>query len=121
VQELTTRLRGRVEAAETTFASAADLASALHRAAVAHGGKIAGFVQALGELTGPRCAEVGCIRLLQSVQAHNLRRRLTLAQKASFQWLGSRTPTKLIYYPRGPAEVLNSHDCRRLREWPLED
>lgn len=36
VQELTTRLRGRVEAAETTFASATDLASALHRAAVAH-------------------------------------------------------------------------------------
>jgi catechol 2,3-dioxygenase-like lactoylglutathione lyase family enzyme len=37
VQEVTTRLPGRVEAAETAFASAADLASALRRAEVAHG------------------------------------------------------------------------------------
>src|ERR1700722_1773847 len=37
VQEVTTRLPGRVDAAETAFASAADLASALLRAEVAHG------------------------------------------------------------------------------------
>ncbi|MET7748949.1 VOC family protein [Micromonospora sp. NPDC005367] len=37
VQEVTTRLPGRVEADETTFASASDLASALRRAAAAHG------------------------------------------------------------------------------------
>ena len=36
VQEITTRLPGRVNAAETTFASAADLASALRRAEAAH-------------------------------------------------------------------------------------
>ena len=37
LQELTTRLPGRVEPAETGFVSAADLASALRRAASAHG------------------------------------------------------------------------------------
>ena len=37
LQEITTRLPGRVDAAETAFASVADLASALRRAAVAHG------------------------------------------------------------------------------------
>ena len=37
VQEVTTRLPGRVDAAETTFASAEDLASALRRASAAHG------------------------------------------------------------------------------------
>jgi catechol 2,3-dioxygenase-like lactoylglutathione lyase family enzyme len=37
LQEVTTRLPGRVDAAETTFASAADLASAMRRASVAHG------------------------------------------------------------------------------------
>ncbi|MFD0786622.1 VOC family protein [Micromonospora azadirachtae] len=37
VQEITTRLPGRVEAEETSFASASDLASALRRAAEAHG------------------------------------------------------------------------------------
>jgi catechol 2,3-dioxygenase-like lactoylglutathione lyase family enzyme len=36
-QEVTTRLPGRVDAAETTFASVTDLASALRRAAAAHG------------------------------------------------------------------------------------
>jgi catechol 2,3-dioxygenase-like lactoylglutathione lyase family enzyme len=36
-QEITTRLPGRVDAATTTFASANDLASALRRAAAAHG------------------------------------------------------------------------------------
>jgi catechol 2,3-dioxygenase-like lactoylglutathione lyase family enzyme len=36
-QEVTTRLPGRVDVAETTFASASDLASALRRAAAAHG------------------------------------------------------------------------------------
>src|ERR1700730_12692647 len=36
-QEITTRLPGRVEPASTTFASANDLASALRRAAAAHG------------------------------------------------------------------------------------
>jgi catechol 2,3-dioxygenase-like lactoylglutathione lyase family enzyme len=37
LQEVTNRLPGRVDAAETTFASATDLASALRRAATAHG------------------------------------------------------------------------------------
>src|ERR1700733_4130235 len=37
LQEITTRLPGRVDAAETSFASAADLASAMRRASVAHG------------------------------------------------------------------------------------
>jgi len=37
LQEITTRLAGRVDAAETAFASAADLASALRRAEAAHG------------------------------------------------------------------------------------
>lgn len=37
LQEVTTRLPGRVDAAETTYASDADLASALRRAAAAHG------------------------------------------------------------------------------------
>ena len=37
LQEITTRLPGRVEAAETTFASPKDLASALRRAEAAHG------------------------------------------------------------------------------------
>jgi hypothetical protein len=36
-QEVTTRLPGRVDSATTTFASANDLASALRRAAAAHG------------------------------------------------------------------------------------
>jgi len=37
LQEITTRLAGRVDRAETAFASAHDLASALRRAAAAHG------------------------------------------------------------------------------------
>src|SRR5262250_1945452 len=37
LQELTTRLPGRIDSATTTFASANDLASALRRAASAHG------------------------------------------------------------------------------------
>jgi len=37
LQEITTRLPGRIDAAETAFASTADLASALRRAAAAHG------------------------------------------------------------------------------------
>jgi catechol 2,3-dioxygenase-like lactoylglutathione lyase family enzyme len=37
LQEVTTRLPGRIEAATTTFASASDLASALRRAEAAHG------------------------------------------------------------------------------------
>ena len=37
LQEVTNRLPGRIDAAETAFASAADLASALRRAAAAHG------------------------------------------------------------------------------------
>jgi predicted enzyme related to lactoylglutathione lyase len=37
LQEITTRLPGRVEAAQTAFASAADLAAALRRAEGAHG------------------------------------------------------------------------------------
>jgi catechol 2,3-dioxygenase-like lactoylglutathione lyase family enzyme len=36
-QEITARLPGRIDAAETTFASASDLESALRRAAAAHG------------------------------------------------------------------------------------
>src|SRR5882757_337958 len=37
LQEVTTRLPGRIDAAETVYASAADLASGLRRAAAAHG------------------------------------------------------------------------------------
>ena len=37
LQEITTRLHGRVDAAETTFASVSDLASAMRRAEAAHG------------------------------------------------------------------------------------
>ena len=37
VQEITTRLPGRIDSAETTFGSAGDLADALRRAASAHG------------------------------------------------------------------------------------
>jgi hypothetical protein len=37
LQEVTTRLAGRVERAKTSFASVRDLESALHRAAEAHG------------------------------------------------------------------------------------
>jgi catechol 2,3-dioxygenase-like lactoylglutathione lyase family enzyme len=37
LQEVTTRLPGRIGAAETAFASVADLASALRRASAAHG------------------------------------------------------------------------------------
>jgi catechol 2,3-dioxygenase-like lactoylglutathione lyase family enzyme len=37
LQEVTTRLPGRIDAAETAFASVADLASAMRRAAAAHG------------------------------------------------------------------------------------
>jgi catechol 2,3-dioxygenase-like lactoylglutathione lyase family enzyme len=37
LQEITTRLPGRVDAAETAYASVADLATALRRAAAAHG------------------------------------------------------------------------------------
>jgi catechol 2,3-dioxygenase-like lactoylglutathione lyase family enzyme len=37
LQEVTTRLPGRVDAAETSFRSAGDLASAMRRAGVAHG------------------------------------------------------------------------------------
>jgi catechol 2,3-dioxygenase-like lactoylglutathione lyase family enzyme len=37
LQEITTRLPGRIDAAETAFASRADLASALRRAETAHG------------------------------------------------------------------------------------
>ena len=37
LQEVTTRLPGRIDSAETTFASATDLASALRRAEAAHG------------------------------------------------------------------------------------
>src|SRR5205085_11572405 len=37
LQEVTMRLPGRIEAAETTFASTAELASALRRAEAAHG------------------------------------------------------------------------------------
>jgi catechol 2,3-dioxygenase-like lactoylglutathione lyase family enzyme len=37
VQEVTQRLLGRVPPGDTTFASSADLAAALHRAAAAHG------------------------------------------------------------------------------------
>ena len=36
-QEVTTRLPGRIDAAETAFASVADLANAMRRASVAHG------------------------------------------------------------------------------------
>ena len=37
LQEVTARLPGRIDAAETSFASAADLANAMRRAAAAHG------------------------------------------------------------------------------------
>ena len=37
LQEITTRLPGRIDSAATTFASASDLASALRRAEAAHG------------------------------------------------------------------------------------
>ncbi|WIX76509.1 VOC family protein [Amycolatopsis carbonis] len=37
LQEVTTRLPGRVDAAETSFASVSDLADAMRRASVAHG------------------------------------------------------------------------------------
>jgi catechol 2,3-dioxygenase-like lactoylglutathione lyase family enzyme len=37
LQEVTTRLPGRVDASETTFASAVDLSAAMRRASVAHG------------------------------------------------------------------------------------
>ena len=37
LQEITTRLPGRIDAAETAFASTADLSSAMWRASVAHG------------------------------------------------------------------------------------
>ena len=37
LQEITTRLRGRIDSAATSFGSASDLASALRRAAAAHG------------------------------------------------------------------------------------
>jgi hypothetical protein len=37
LQEVTTRLPGRVDPTQTSFASAADLAAALRRAAAAHG------------------------------------------------------------------------------------
>ena len=37
LQEITARLPGRIDAAETAFASAADLANAMRRASVAHG------------------------------------------------------------------------------------
>jgi catechol 2,3-dioxygenase-like lactoylglutathione lyase family enzyme len=37
IQEVTARLPGRVEASETTFATAGDLAEAMRRASVAHG------------------------------------------------------------------------------------
>jgi catechol 2,3-dioxygenase-like lactoylglutathione lyase family enzyme len=37
LQEITTRLPGRVDAAETAFASVADLSSAMRRASIAHG------------------------------------------------------------------------------------
>ena len=37
LQEVTTRLPGRVDAAETTYASASDLADAMRRASIAHG------------------------------------------------------------------------------------
>ena len=38
LQEVTTRLPGRIDAAETTYASTADLAGAMRRASIAHGG-----------------------------------------------------------------------------------
>jgi hypothetical protein len=37
LQEITTRLPGRIDLAATTFGSASDLASAMRRASVAHG------------------------------------------------------------------------------------
>jgi catechol 2,3-dioxygenase-like lactoylglutathione lyase family enzyme len=38
LQEVTSRLPGRIDATETAYASASDLASAMRRASVAHGG-----------------------------------------------------------------------------------
>ena len=38
LQEITTRLPGRIDRTETAFASTSDLASALRRAEAAHGG-----------------------------------------------------------------------------------
>ena len=46
LQEITTRLPGRIDAAETAFACTADLASALRRAAAAHGEHEKGIGQA---------------------------------------------------------------------------
>ena len=46
LQEITTRLPGRIDAAETAFASTVDLASALRRAAAAHGEHEKGIGQA---------------------------------------------------------------------------
>jgi len=43
LQEVTTRLPGRIDSAATTFASVADLAAALRRAAAAHGKHEAGL------------------------------------------------------------------------------
>ena len=37
LQEVTTRLPGRIDSAATTFGSASDLATAMRRASVAHG------------------------------------------------------------------------------------
>jgi hypothetical protein len=37
LQEITVRLPGRIDAGDTTFATAADLAGAMRRASVAHG------------------------------------------------------------------------------------
>lgn len=37
LQEITTRLPGRIDAASTTFGSASDLANTMRRASVAHG------------------------------------------------------------------------------------
>jgi hypothetical protein len=37
LQEITTRLPGRIDAAETAFASTADLSNAMRRASIAHG------------------------------------------------------------------------------------
>ena len=52
LQEVTTRLPGRVDSATTTFASANDLASALRRAAAAHGQHESADGQARRELAG---------------------------------------------------------------------
>ena len=52
LQEVTTRLPGRIDAAETAFASAPDLASALRRAEAAHGEHEKRTGQARRELAG---------------------------------------------------------------------